>query len=90
MQNTLEKAANTWQLHDAEVQFAELVTQALAGTPQTITSGDQSVVVISSQQYQPQEINGWDSLRPGILFDNDEVDNLFARRSYQIREAELE
>jgi hypothetical protein len=37
-----------------------------------------------------QEISGWDSLRPGILLDNDEVNSLFARRYFQIREAELE
>ncbi len=90
MQNIVEKAANTWQFNDAELQLAELVAQALAGKPQIITNGNQSVVVVSSQQYQPQELNGWESLRPGVLLDNDEVDSLFARRHFEVREAELE
>ena len=79
MQSTLEKTENTWQFQDAQVQFAELISKALAGKPQTVTNGEQSVVIVSSGQFTGQDISGWDSLRPGILLDNEEVDRLFDR-----------
>ena len=73
----------TWAIQDAKARLSEVVERAQRGEVQVLTKhGKKAAVVLSFEDYA--RLTGakrtlWEALRPGPVFENDEIEQLFAR-----------
>ena len=73
----------TWAIQDAKARLSEVVERAQRGEVQVLTKhGKKTAVVLSFEDYA--RLTGvkrtlWEVLRPGPVFENDEIEQLFVR-----------
>jgi antitoxin Phd len=87
-----------WQLQDAKNRFSQVVRAAQSGVPQWVTvHGKRAVVVLSAQEYaqlNTEHVNAENKPISQFLmcpiFDDDEIDALFAKDRGPSRAHELE